>query len=167
MCVLLPFYQWGHFVMLIVRNLYLISVQSRTYLLMQPLLLFELKMTVQKRQVTCSNILLEITYTKYKLPLIQNLKWESIQLLMVTRVGTYWQHTGASKPNTRTPINLKWNHRILILINNTHGRNSGVFSIYESLLRDKIPHCTQLKVAPFSIVWLQLQEFLMNVFFII
>lgn len=47
------------------------------------------------------------TYRKYKVPLIQNLKWVSIQLLMVTRAGTYWQHTGASKPRTSAPINLK------------------------------------------------------------
>ena len=32
-CVLLTFYQWGHFVMLIMRNLNLISVQSLTHLL--------------------------------------------------------------------------------------------------------------------------------------
>ena len=31
-CVLLTFYHWGHFVMLIIRNLNLISVQSWTYL---------------------------------------------------------------------------------------------------------------------------------------
>lgn len=69
-----------------------------------------------KRSVTYSNILFRTTYTKYKLPLIQNLKWASIQLLTVTRVGTYWQHMGASTPNTRTPMNLKLNQRILIMI---------------------------------------------------
>ena len=31
-CVLVTFYRWGHFVMLIIRNLNLISVQSWTYL---------------------------------------------------------------------------------------------------------------------------------------
>ena len=31
-CVLVTFYQWGHFVMLIIRNLNLITVQSWTYL---------------------------------------------------------------------------------------------------------------------------------------
>jgi len=31
MCVLMTFYQRGHFVMLTIRNLYLISVQSWTY----------------------------------------------------------------------------------------------------------------------------------------
>ena len=31
-CVLMTFYQWGHFVMLIIRNLNLISVQSWTSL---------------------------------------------------------------------------------------------------------------------------------------
>ena len=31
-CVLVTFYQWGHFVTLIIRNLNLINVQSRAYL---------------------------------------------------------------------------------------------------------------------------------------
>lgn len=47
-----------------------------------------------------------ITYIRYKHPLIQNLKWFSIQLLTVTNVGTYWQHIGASKAKIIEPINL-------------------------------------------------------------
>ena len=47
-----------------------------------------------------------ITYIRYKHPLIQNLKWFSIQLLTATNVGTYWQHIGASKAKIIEPINL-------------------------------------------------------------
>lgn len=101
----------------------------------------------EKRSVTCSNILFRTTYTKYKLPLIQNLKWASIQLLTVTRVGTYWQHMGASKPKTRTPITLKLNQRILIMITIPSNSRLVFFNLGQSAEREL---SSQLKAAPCS-----------------
>ena len=63
------------------------------------------------------------TYRKYKHPLIQNLKWLSIQLLMVTRAGTYWQHIGASKAKITAPIILKNYTTTLQSISHPHKLN--------------------------------------------
>lgn len=47
------------------------------------------------------------TYRRYKTPLIQKLKFVCVQLLIVTRHGTYVQHTGTSMAKMITPKTLK------------------------------------------------------------